>query len=511
MGYVNFRKQIKKLMVTTNAALPCNNSSSGYSFVPTMGFCVLAEFVQAAATDYAETGAVLGMYEVGGLKEFLVPVTRQQSLKMLVLARMDLQRAFQFLQDEIKDFIVNHYQAKFNGGDVHIDPVLFDIEHEIISVAESAYMDAIPSLEEVRVAVFDLGADSAPGPAGFTGSFYRQCGDIISRDLFNAIANCWIGIVLNKLISEEQVAFMKGRNIHENIALASELINEINTERNHGNVGLKLDISQAFETVSWDFIDEVFRQYVFSDSWCMWVLNILSSARISVMINGCPEGYFSITRGLRQGDPLSPLIFVLIEDGLSHNLFKLFANHSMNVMVSKKGVAPTHLLFADDILIFCRGNLHNLQNLKNMLVLYEHAFGQYVNYAKSKFCFGGDRIYRAIAISNYLGMERAMFPDKYLGIQLKPGIFRHIHVISSYVIHSMAVYKCPCKVIKQVERAISNFLWSGDAEKRIYFTVLYDDLCLSKREGGLGIKKLNDFNRAMLMKLWISIRDSNKI
>ncbi|XP_026378693.1 uncharacterized protein LOC113273144 [Papaver somniferum] len=413
-----------------------------------------------------------------------------------------------FLQDEINDYVVNHYQAKFNGGDVHIDPVLFDIEHESISATESAYMDAIPSLEEVKMTVFDLGADFAPGPDGFT----------------------------------EQAAFMKGINTHENIALASELINEINTERKHGNVVLKLDISQAFETISLDFIAEVFRQYGFSDSWCKWFLNILSSARISVMINGCPEGYFSIARGMRQDDPLSPLIFVLIEDVLSRNLSKLFANNSMHVMVSKKGVAPTHLLFADDILIFCKGNLHSLQNLKNMLVLYERPSGQCVNYEKSKFYFGGDRISHAIAISNYLGMERAMFPDKYLGIQLKPGIVRHIHVhqvvekimdklagckskllsfqvrlvliksvISSYVIHFMAVYKWPCTVIKQVESAIRNFLWSGDAEKRKYFTVLYDDLCLSKREGGLGIKKLNDVNRDMLINLWISIRDSNKI
>ncbi|XP_026452150.1 uncharacterized protein LOC113352555 [Papaver somniferum] len=340
-----------------------------------------------------------------------------------------------FLQDEIKDYVVNHYQAKFNGGDIHIDPVLFGIEHESISATESAYMDAIPSLEEVKMAVFDLGSDSAPGPEGFTGSFYRQCWDIISRDLFNAIANCCtknmatrLGTVLNKLISEEKVAFMKGRNIHENTALASELINEINTKRKHGNVGLKLDIAQAFDTVSWDFIAEVFRHYGFSDSWCMWVLNILSSSRISVMNNGCPEGYFSITRGLRQGDPLSPLIFVLIEDVLSRNLSKLCANNGMHVMVSKKGVAPTHLLFTDDIPILCKGNLHSFQNLKNMLVLYESASGQCVNYAKSKFYFGGDRISRAIAISNYLGMERAMFPDKYLGIQLKPGIVRHIHV-----------------------------------------------------------------------------------
>ncbi|XP_026396319.1 uncharacterized protein LOC113290954 [Papaver somniferum] len=428
-------------------------------------------------------------------------------------------------ENEIKDFIVNHYQAKFNGGDVHIDPVYLILNmraFQLLRMASQALsIDSVGTLF-VEISLMPL--------------------QTVGLCIIIKIMATRLGIVLNKLISEEQVAFMKGRNIHENITLASELINEINTKRKHGNVGLKLDIAQAFDTVSWDFIAEVFRQYGFSDSWCMWVLNILSSARISVMINGCPEGYFGITRFLLQGDPLSPLIFVLIEDVLSRNISKLFANHSMNVMVSKKGVAPTHFLFADDILIFCRGNLHSFQNLKNMLVLYEHASGQCVNYAKNKFYFGGDKISRAIAISNYLGMERAMFPDKYLGIQLKPGIIRHIHVrqvvekimdkldgwkgkllsfqarlviiksmISIYVIHSMAVYKWPCTVIKQVERAIRNFLWSGDAEKHKYFTVLYDDLCLSKREGGLGIKKLNDVNRAMIMKLWISIPNSNKI
>ncbi|XP_026398831.1 uncharacterized protein LOC113294663 [Papaver somniferum] len=92
-----------------------------------------------------------------------------------------------FLQEEITDYIVNHYQSKFNGGDANIDPRMFDIKHESISSVESAFMDAIPSLEEVKEAVFDLGADSAPDPDGFTGSFYRQCWDIISRDIFDAM------------------------------------------------------------------------------------------------------------------------------------------------------------------------------------------------------------------------------------------------------------------------------------------------------------------------------------
>ncbi|XP_026443572.1 uncharacterized protein LOC113343651 [Papaver somniferum] len=455
------------------------------------------------------------------------------------------------LQDEIKYYIVNHYKEKFNGGAVDIDPKLFDISHDRISTSECSFMDAIPSLEEIKRAVFDLGADSAPGPDGFSGSFYRHCWNIIADDLLGAIKNCWLmrkipnginssfivlipknsrsdaikdfrpiglsnfffkiitkilatrlGTVLNRLISEEQVAFMKGRNIHENIALASELINEISAPRNFGNVGLKLDIAQAFDTVSWDFIAEVFRQYGFSETWCSWIHSILRSARISVLINGSHEGFFSITIGLRQGDPLSPLIFMLIEDILSLNLSKLFANRSMHSMVSKKGVAPTHLLFADDILVFCRGPL---------------------------------------LLRTIWGMERAIFPDKYLGIQPKPGIVRHIHVrqvvekimdklagwkgkllsfqdrlvlirsvIASYVIHSMDIYKWPASIIKQVERAIRNFLWSGDAEKHKYFTVLYDILCCSRREGGLGLKKLIDVNKAMLMKLWISICDSNK-
>ncbi|XP_026442691.1 uncharacterized protein LOC113342335 [Papaver somniferum] len=164
-------------------------------------------------------------------------------------------------------------------------------------------MDSLPTVEEIQKVVFDLGADSAPGPDGFSGCFYRHCWEIIQHDLFVAILFCWqhkftpseanssliillakvrganslrnfrliglsnfffkiftkilttrLGSVLEKLVSEEQVAFMKERNIHENISLASEMVNELHIKSKDGGLGMKLDISQAFDNVSWSFL-----------------------------------------------------------------------------------------------------------------------------------------------------------------------------------------------------------------------------------------------------------------
>ncbi|XP_026442633.1 uncharacterized protein LOC113342250 [Papaver somniferum] len=243
--------------------------------------------------------------------------------------------------DQLRNHVVSYYESKFNGNDLPIEENLFEYEHETISLEESQMLDAVPSMEEIHAAVFDLGADSAPGPDGFSGCFYRHCLDLIHQYLFNAITFYWmnktipngassslilllakvmgadclrklrpiglsnfffniftkilairLGKVLGNLVSEEQVSFMKGRNIHENISLASEMVNELHIRRKDGNLGLKLDISHDFDTVSWPFVMEVFRKYGFSEDWYTCILNILKSARISILLNGSPEGKY---------------------------------------------------------------------------------------------------------------------------------------------------------------------------------------------------------------------------
>ncbi|XP_026378818.1 uncharacterized protein LOC113273289 [Papaver somniferum] len=194
--------------------------------------------------------------------------------------------------------------------------------------------------------------ESAPGPDGFSGIFYRSCWDIIKTDLVDAIQFSWrrkfipkgmnssflvllpknqgakaanqfrpTGLsnvvfkiftklitsrmcgLMKKLISSQQAAYVHGRSIHEQVMLASELVNEMKFKRRGGNVGIKLDISQAYDTVSWEFLIKVIRKYGFSSAWCEWLITLFRSARISVMVNGGPCGFFQVERGLRQGDP----------------------------------------------------------------------------------------------------------------------------------------------------------------------------------------------------------------
>ncbi|XP_026433422.1 uncharacterized protein LOC113330830 [Papaver somniferum] len=439
--------------------------------------------------------------------------------------------------EQLRNHVVQFYEDKFNGQDPVIEGDLFDFEHASVSVEESNAMDMIPSPEEIKQAVFDLSADSAPRPDGFSGCFYRHCWDIIHDDLTKAIIHCWkagsipngvnssfiillakilatrLGTVLDKLVSEERAAFMKGRNIHENISLASEMVNELHYKRKDGNIGLKLGISQAFDT----------------------------SARISVILNGSPEGYFKINRGLRQGDPLSPLIFFLIEDVLSRNITKLFRDKKMTPMVNRGGIYPTHLFFADDIMIFCKGNSKSLHNLVDLLGSYQRASGQTVCRQKSKIYYSGGSSSWCNYIASYLGMSVATFPDRYLGVQIMPGIVRYRHtsnvvekiknqlagwrgrllsfhdrivlvksVIASYYIHNMAIYKWPRKFILQCERVIRNFIWSNDSNINRVVVVDFDKICCPFEEGGLGLTRMATMNKDLIMKLWWKIRNSTK-
>ncbi|XP_026398834.1 uncharacterized protein LOC113294667 [Papaver somniferum] len=152
-----------------------------------------------------------------------------------------------------------------------------------------------------------------------------------------------------------------------------------------------------------------------------WLWKIFDSAKISVLVNGGPCGFFGVGRGLRQGVPLSPILFVLAEEILSRNINELVQMGKMQAMVNRGGFQPTHLIFADDIFIFCNGQKKSLENLMDLLMEYQKSSGQEMNKAKSKFFVGGVSYIRRNVIAQALQMQLSTFPEKYLGVILNPG------------------------------------------------------------------------------------------
>jgi hypothetical protein len=109
---------------------------------------------------------------------------------------------------------------------------------------------------------------------------------------------------------------------------------------------------------------------------CNWIHTILQSAFLSISINGKSHGYFNCTRGVRQGDPLPPFLFCLAEDVLSRQISKLVSEGKINPIKGTRHVrVPSHSFYADDLMIFCKGNINGLRELKNLFTKYALEFG----------------------------------------------------------------------------------------------------------------------------------------
>ncbi|KAK2658878.1 hypothetical protein Ddye_005411 [Dipteronia dyeriana] len=170
--------------------------------------------------------------------------------------------------------------------------------------------------------------------------------------------------ICSRIISPNQYGFIRGRQIGDCIVGASECFNVLNNCSRGRHLALKIDIRKAFDSISWRFILEVLQCFGFFESFIRWVASIFSSGRISVLINGSPQGYFPYSCGIRQGDPLSPLLFYMAEDFLNRYLTYLVDSGSMISISSPVGIhALSHFLFVDDVILICRASLQNLQNL----------------------------------------------------------------------------------------------------------------------------------------------------
>jgi hypothetical protein len=243
---------------------------------------------------------------------------------------------------------------------------------------------------------------------------------------------------------------------------------------------------------------------------------------------------------VRQGDPLSPLLFCIAEDVLSRSIAKLVQEGKLDLIKGTRHVSvPSHTFYADDLMIFCKGKLSGIKALKALVDSYASQSGQVINTAKSTIFSGSITQGRINLIVNILNFQIGSLPFNYLGIPLFKGkpkvswlqpIADKIHaklsawkasllsmagrvqlvkdVIQSMLLYSITIYSWPVFLIKQVEKAVKNFIWSGDVDKRKIVTVAWKKICRPLSQGGLNLRSLSCLNKATNLKLCWSLLQS---
>ena len=184
-------------------------------------------------------------------------------------------------------------------------------------------------------------------------------GNVVSRIISKVLANR-LKPILPNVISDSQSAFVPGRIITDNTTVAFEMLHRMRnrTKGRKGHMAVKLDISKAYDRVEWEFLQRIMQKIGLPDQWVNLAMETVRTTSYSTLINGEPRGFFTPTRGIKQGDPLSPYLFLLCAEGLSSLIRQAVGSQLLKgVMSCQGGVKVSHLLFADDSLLFCEATI----------------------------------------------------------------------------------------------------------------------------------------------------------
>ena len=452
-----------------------------------------------------------------------------------------------------------------------------------LSASDCELLSAPFSNDDVKAALFGIDNIKAPGPDGFTSFFFKSAWSVVGDDFCSAVQDFFshgkmlkqinhsvialipksgsatspcdfrpisccnviykviskllagrLAVALGRIISPLQNAFLGGRAMVDNINLVQELLRQYGRKRTSPKSLMKIDFKKAFDSIQWQFLRDLLLSLRFPSSFVHLVMQCVETTSFSVVINGNLYGFFPGKSGIRQGDPLSPYLFITCMEYFSRLLSKASQHSAFKFHPQCEPLGINHLAFADDVLLLARGDKPSILFLLDQLRLFGRVSGLEINPSKSSIFLGGvhDGMRQEILLET--GFSAGSFPFKYLGVPLSPHrllvsqfspllrkleaavqnwVGKHLSfagrlellrsVLYGMVQFWLCIFPVPDTVILQIVRICRNFLWTGNVQNSHSALVAWKSVCLPKKEGGLGLFDVKARNKSFLVKhLW---------
>ncbi|CAL5362434.1 unnamed protein product [Camellia sinensis] len=495
----------------------------------------------------------------------------------------------------VKNVILDYFKNLFSKGDYqHLDhwanttPVKFTKEDN------DGFLKPLSNLE-IFQAVKDIGAFKAPGKDGIPAIFYHKYWNLVGKSVCDFINLCFhnnsvpdqinetiivlipkidnpenikqfrpislcnvtykiiskiivgrLRPLLDSLVSHNQCSFIPGRSTTDNIIITQEILHTLRHKKGRrGGMIFKIDLEKAYDRLSWEFIRDTLIEFNMNENWIHLIMSCVTNTNSVVLWNGEILEGIKNERGLRQGDPLSPYLFVLCMERLSNMInSKVNSGQWQGIKAGRNSPPISHLFFADDLILFATADQSNCEVIMGVISEFCDISGHKVNYLKSKL-FVSPNLSRnsASSLSSQCGIPLTQNLGKYLGSPMLHGrvnrtLFRDTmeklklrlsgwkarnlslagrttliqSVTSAIPSYNMQTMELPRRLCDDIDRLNRNFLWGETEHHKKVHLVSWDSVCRSKADGGLGIRKARDQNAALLTKLgWNMLRDTNKL
>ncbi|CAN0880875.1 Putative ribonuclease H protein At1g65750 [Linum grandiflorum] len=522
----------------------------------------------------------------------------------LTLRRRSINRILALRQDDgtwVEDppslgkMAVNYFQNLFCPKPVNSSPPMtLPNGFPRLPTSKITYISRSPTMDEVHQAIKSMGNLKAPGKDGYQPIFFKHNWHVVGTSVYQFVSRCFdqpdlvasvnetvivlipkrrhpelmqhfrpislcnvvyktitkclatrLRPIMKTLVTSTQASFVPGRQISDNIIILQEVIHSMETDKGRKKrMVLKIDLMKAYDRVRWSFLHETLVAVGLEDKLIALIMSCVQSVKFQLLWNGGLTDHFIPSQGIRQGCPLSPFLFTLCMERLSHLITQAVNDDEWKAISLSPGGPPlSHLFYADDLILFGEASSRQVEVTLRCLSAFSAASGQAVSIEKSIVYFSQnvDRGLKA-SLARHLGFPITQDLGKYLGVpsihgRLRRGIYQDVldrmdrklsgwkvkslslagrvtlaqSILSAIPSFVMQTTVLPASICADIDRRIRNFVWGSSATEHKPHLISWERICTPKSQGGLGLRLARELNTAYMTKLAFTFMQQSEL